>query len=210
MACVSDSGQPVITGDVMCGSCRRVFAQELRWLVEDYAMLKTSMPSPRGGTGLGKIRVARRDSYGHPREWASDMCRTIADVVFDLAAGFTAGDSSPATRRGVAGEVPTVSVAYKYLTDRWHDVCSWQGVTSHTEAVRDVHRSVRTALGYTRLVERLPTPCPACNRLTLTRETGVIRCGGDGCGTVIREEMYGWTARLVADDVLDKWAASNT
>jgi hypothetical protein len=66
-----------------------------------------------------------------------------------------------------------------------------------------VHRADRTWPRVERPVY-LPTPCPACDMLSLVRYAPswagapiTVRCNRDECGEIIPEDMYAWQARRV-------------
>lgn len=56
------------------------------------------------------------------------------------------------------------------------------------------HADSRRALGLTRLIHRLPAPCPTCDRMGLEREDGADFVLCRACGRLFTEDEY---ARLV-------------
>lgn len=210
--CDTDDGQPIITTQVMCDRCRNRFARELRWLVEDYTIVKTTMVRPvRPGDQTTASHSKRVESFGHPAEWASDTCRDIAGILDHIARQYAThiGGTLPTAGSGDV-ETAVVARAHKYLTNRFHDICSWPDVGPHAGAIRETHQTIRATLGHSRYVKRLPTPCPRCGLLSLGQETGVIWCLDEPCGYVVPEQQYGWIGRLALDAALDQWEAQNT
>ena len=68
-------------------------------------------------------------------------------------------------------------------------------------ALIDLHRRVYCALGRTKLVHRLPTPCPWCDRNTLVRYNGSSQVDCEHCHRVIEEKYYNWfVAVLVREE----------
>lgn len=205
--CDTDDGQPVITTDVMCDRCRARFWRDLRWLVEDYTTIKAGMVRPvRPGDQAAAGTTRRVESFGHPAEWASDTCRDVAGLLDHVAREYAThtGGTLP-TAGGGDAEPAVVARAYRYLTDRFHDLCSWPDIGHHAGAIAETHRTIRATLGQTRYVRKLPTPCPRCGLLSLGQETGVIWCMDDACGYVVPEQQYGWIGRLALDQALEAW-----
>lgn len=56
----------------------------------------------------------------------------------------------------------------------------------------NLHRRAYAAAGRTKLVHRLPTPCPWCDYLTLIRHNGADEVTCENCHKVIEEKHYSW------------------
>jgi hypothetical protein len=184
----------------VCPSCRRRYWRLLRWLGEDYLAVKATLPAPARRQAGGRYIAAKTRSYGHPAEWASDTAALIAYhlgwVEDDLREHL--GDDPPPHPRTV--EAHRVDHALTYLTARFEALCTWPAALDSAVELVDLHALIRRGLGLARLVQRLPTPCPACDVAALVREVGHITCVA--CGTVIREEHYPLYARIVIDEVI--------
>lgn len=59
----------------------------------------------------------------------------------------------------------------------------------------------RVLLGMTRLVHRLPVPCPTCGVAALTREDGASEVRCQSCGRAEPEERYARLAMILAEDM---------
>lgn len=198
--CDDGHGDPELTGDGICDSCRRRYRRLLGWLAEDYVAVKTMMPAPVRPAAGGRYVAASRRSYGHPAEWASDTAALIAYVLGWVEDGLrdTLGDEPPPHPRTV--EAHRVEHALAYLTARFDALCVYPAALDTAVELVDLHALVRRSLGLTRFVQRLPTPCPDCGTAALLRSVGQIECGQ--CATVIREEHYPFLTRVVIDDLI--------
>ena len=67
-------------------------------------------------------------------------------------------------------------------------------------AILNVHRRARRALGLNTLVHRLPAPCPSCDMRTLIRVDGddVVRCRA--CHTSWAESEYRLLVRVLVEE----------
>ena len=64
----------------------------------------------------------------------------------------------------------------------------------------ELHRLAYVTLGRSKLVHRLPTPCPWCDMLTLVRENGASDVHCENCRKVVEEKHYSWfVATLVRE-----------
>jgi len=61
----------------------------------------------------------------------------------------------------------------------------------------DLHRRCYSALGRTKLVHRLPTPCPWCDRPTLIRNNGADWVECENCHRQIEEKYYSWFVQVL-------------
>ena len=203
--CTSDGGQPSITSQVMCGPCRRMFWRDLKCLVRDYAMIKDGLMVPRRpGDMPTTAGPARRESFGHPAEWASDTCRDIADALDNIAQSHAdaVGVRWSPVAAGGATESALVRRAYNYLWGSWERVCVWPDVGPHAEAVMDTHRTIRSTLGQARYVKRVDVPCPKCGLLSLAEETGVVWCRSAMCGYQAPREHFALCTRVLLWDLM--------
>jgi ribosomal protein L37AE/L43A len=196
--CDAGEGQPALTTQVMCGRSRRRYRREVDWIVMDYVTLKMTMPAPvkRGGS----IRSSNLRSYGHPAEWASDKAAEIAQALNWIEDGLRDHlGYAPPPNPGVDHN-RLVAHAYKLLTDKFDDLCTYPIAGDSATEIHDLHTDVRRLLGQTRFVQRLPTPCPACDTAALVRTVDQIAC--EECGEVIKPEHYDFMATVILDELI--------
>lgn len=199
--CDVGEGEPALTTQVMCDRSRRHYRRELDWIVMDYVTLKASMPMPvkRGG----QQRSSNLKSFGHPAEWASDQAAEIAQALNWIEDGLREHLKHEPPPHPFGDQNRLVDHAYKYLIDRFDDLCTYPAAGDSAEEVHDIHRRVRRLLGQTRFAQRLPTPCPSCDTAALVRTVDQINC--EECGTVIREEHYEFMATVILDELINAY-----
>lgn len=174
-------------------------ARDLALVVLDWVELHTTMPAPVAGERGRRSPVT---SWGHPREWASDMKARITDTLRDFRDDLAEdlGDTRPTA----TDETCTIRAAWDYLECRTNTEALFDhpGRPDFHKTIRDIHQQIQNALGTTRRHEWLPTPCPGCNLRTLFRaDTGQIDCGT--CGTEMKDEHYPIYTRRALDAVLE-------
>lgn len=193
--------QPTLTTQVMCDRSRRHYRRELDWIVIDYVTLKSGMPSPaRRGT---QVRASNLKSFGHPAEWSSDQAALIADVLNETEDDLRDHLRHEPPPHPRVEEAHRVEHAYRYLVDRFDDLCVYPGAEGAALVIHERHQRIRSLLGLTRFVQWLPTPCPNCTTPALTRNQDQITCGD--CGFVIKEANYAFMARVLLDTLLDDY-----
>lgn len=199
--CDDGYGNPQLTTDVMCDRCRRHYRRVIDWLVLDYVEIKHSMTKPRFTKPTSVISGEK--VYGHPAEWASDTARLIAQTLNWIEDGLREHLSHEPPPHPLAQERILVNHAYRYLSDHFHDLCTYAAAEDSAVEIHDLHRSNRRALGYTRTAELLPTPCIHCNTRALVRTDAHVECRG--CGIIIEEDHYGLLARHAIDSLIDAY-----
>lgn len=204
--CSDQDGNPRLTTTAICGPSRRHYARQLDDLVLDYVLIATTMPQPIV-TDVSGVR-AKRGTPGHPRAWASDTLRQIAEILDGAEDSLrdVVGDTPPAPP-GTARESRIVARASQYLRTHFDALCTFPGARDVAAEITDTHRHIRSALGMNRIWYRLPTPCPWCESITLVRTldrntTDSISC--DGCGKSFTEENFQWYARHLLDRIIDE------
>lgn len=198
--CDDGTGNPSLTTLTMCDPCRHRVTRTINWLIEDYTLLKTTLPTPvrASDTTPGTPTFG---PTGHPSEWASDTARLIAVTLNETENALRDHlGHDPAVHPHVPEPV-MLRHAHRYLTAHLDDLCTFPGARAAATEFGDLHHEVRRGTGQTRFQQRLPTPCPTCDVAALIRYTGHIIC--ESCGRIIREEDYGLFARIAADAALD-------
>ena len=200
--CRDLAGDPRLTRDTICESCRRRYRRLLDWVVLDWVEVAATMPAPLSGARA--VRAARRE-FGHPAEWASDTAADVADHLNWAEDGLRDHLGHDPAVHPRHAEARRVALAHHYLTSWFAELCTYPAAADTAVELCDVHGRVRGALGHTRPVWLLPTPCPQCDLLTLTRS--VDRASGDridcgNCGNVIEGRHYGLYTRMVLAEMI--------
>ncbi len=200
--CQDSDGNPRLTRDGICDPCRHRYRHVLYWLTLDYVNLKSSLPTPDVTRG-GVYEPPKRKLFGHPAEWASMTCAEIASAFNWTEDGLRDHlHHSPGIRPN-ARETILVSHGYRYLTAQFDALCSYPAAADTAMELSELHQKVRSHLGLTRWVQRLPTPCPWCDTAALVRSVGQIDC--EACGKTITEVHYEWLAGHILDSVIDAY-----
>lgn len=163
------NGKPALTTLGCCTQCHVSLRRLLTDVVLDFVTLKTRLPRPvaRANVGGGQ---SYRDGYGHPAEWASDLAADIRSTLFwhvDALAGHLGLPT--AEERRSADEIAVVRAAYGFLTANFAALVRAPILPDVVDELTDLHAAVRTGMGYTRMGERLPAPCPACHVAALVK-----------------------------------------
>lgn len=198
--CRDENGDPRLTRETFCPTCQRRFYRVLGWLMLDYVTLRTQMPMPvQAGES---VRSGSRE-YGHPREWASDSARSISDCLTATEDAIRESRLLPSVSGRRSGELVRTKSAFEFLNRHFPDVLAYQDADHVAAELEDLHRLMRSRLGQTRFVQRLPIHCPFCEVWGVVRSVGEITCGA--CGRIIREEHYGWLTGYVLDRLIEEY-----
>jgi len=202
--CRDVDGNPRLTRDVICLPSRRHYATIIDRLALHWVLIRRDLPAPAAPPAEKLMRVQTK-VYGHPREWASDAARAIADQLSEAHDNLAEhlGHDGPPWQGHI--EVRRVVVSHHYLVSWFDRLCSMPGAGDVAETLYDLDRDVRRGLGKTDPQRHLPTPCPQCELLTLVRSlesdgTDEVECRA--CGHVIHAEHYGLWTRMILDDLL--------
>ena len=200
-----DNGnRQLVVGGGMCDPCRSRYRREIDWLALDYVTLKTGFPSPARRSDDG-ARHGKRDSFGHPAEWASDTARDIAQMLNWIEDGLREHLAlEPPPHPGHA-EPRLIAHAHATLTARFDALCTYPDAEDSATEISDAHWKIRRALGQSRFVQHLPAPCPWCDTAALVREVGSVSCRE--CGKVIDETHYDWLAGWLVDRMIEDYDA---
>lgn len=200
--CRDQDGNPRLTTQNICDPCRRHLRRQLDWLRDDYVFIKAFMPRPAANDTSGRtVRL----SFGHPSEWASDTCWTIAKALNRIEDDLREelGDEPPANVH-TARETEVVIRAHRYLANRFHDLCDRDPEIAEDAAVtiHELRSLIRRTLGYNRERQKLDgIACPTCDVAALVRSTGQVDC--ENCGRIITEDRYPLLTRIILNEKLD-------
>lgn len=201
--CKDKDGSPHLTQETFCDACQRRYRKLIDWLVLDWVLLRTDLPKPVVIGDATSATPSKSKTFGHPAEWASVTSAEIADALNwaeDALREYQGHEPPP--HPGVR-ESGRVAHAYRYLTDQFTAACDFDAAVDTAVDFYDLHRKVRRALGYTRIVQWLPTPCPWCDTAALVRDIGRVECRE--CGKVVDEKHYGWFAGWIVDQLIEDY-----
>lgn len=180
-----------------------VIRRDFYRLALDWVHLRTYLPKP---IAQENTRRSNYQQYGHPAQWASDKSAEITELFrswHDMLA--EKRNETPAPPR-TSAEVVQVVKGWRYLEPRFHQLIEMV----EEEALREVgelHREIRSALGFSKPRQVLPIPCPSveCGLRTLTRNIGVgkdfIVCAT--CGYTVPEAYYPLFVRIALDSLIE-------
>jgi len=185
--CKQDQGNPALTTHTFCDHCASWFKRTLRWVLEDYTTLKTTLPRPfttaTGGRGGSK------EGYGHPREWASTLAQDIALWAGEVTNNLLTDNGHPTYY--YATELSAIRTATNLWPHWWdHMADHWTQAPTVAEEARDFHRQARAGLGHTRMVTPLTAPCPRCDLHSLVTVQGSETITCEYCGYAAAEIDY--------------------
>lgn len=202
--CRDGDGNPRLTQRTFCDRCENRYRKLIDWLVLDYVVLKRDMPAPTANPGAGSGHQSQKSkTFGHPREWASITSAEIAESLNWAEDGLReVNGHEPPPHPGVR-EAGRVAHAHRYLTAQFDALCRYDAAEDTAIELNDLHRKVRTALGYTRGVQSLPTPCPWCDTAALVRDVGQVECRE--CGKVVDEKLYPWLTGWIIDQLIEQY-----
>lgn len=207
--CRDMDGNPWITTQVMCPGCRRRYLADLHALALDWIILNATLPARSRVVTGQRTRTGTR-TFGHPAEWASDMCALIAQTfawVEESVRHYTDGGPPPRRDRIVMSEATLIRRALPYLVNRLDRLVTFRDAEQAVIEITELHRQIRAGRGYVRIRRALPVPCPRCELVALGWEPGegaeYITCGN--CGHRIPQVEWGWFARVVLDEAIDAY-----
>lgn len=213
--CRDVDGNPRLTRDTICMASRRHYATVIDRLALHWVLIRRDLPAP-AAPPVEKLMRVQTKVYGHPREWASDAARSIADQLseaHDNLAEHLHHDGPP--WQGHI-EVRRVVVSHHYLVNWFDRLCTMPGAGDVAESLYDLDRDVRRGLGKTDPRRFLPVPCPnpECGLLGLVREINLddgedtVTC--HGCGETIPSDRYAWWTRTLLDEIIAEQTEEDT
>lgn len=206
--CNGPENEPRPTAHGMCRGCRRRYAVVIDRLALHYPTIRATLPVPISTRNTVPSRV-KVDQFGHPREWASDMCREIVTLLMITSMRLAVVLEHPCPVQRKSAEPQRAAQAYHYLS-MWHaELCAMPDSASYAEALIDLDKRMLRGLGATEVKVLLPVPCsnPECGLLTLVKsvehvgsiDLGVVEC--QVCGLRLAEDEYKAYTRGLVDDI---------
>jgi len=199
--CGGPRGDPELTALGICDPCRRRYRRLLDDLVLDWATLHHTLPAPAAARGP-RVRTGRPE-YGHPRQWASDLARAIADALDWTSDALRDHLHLTPPPPPVHDEGRRVAHAWRTLTTSLDALCTFPGAAAAAWELDDLHGQARRGLGLTRARTALPVPCPACGTVPVFREVhpdGADDVTCDACGTRTSDTGYAWWTRVLVSE----------
>ena len=172
-------------------------------LVADYVTIRATMPVP---TGSGRSAPRESRVSTHPAETASDVARSIADVLDGASESLRdhLGHLPPPPRARAEGRV--VAHAWATITARWDTFTAYPGTQSVLADLRHADRDSRRLLGIAGASVALPIRCLECETKSVFRTVGMDRSDRvhcETCGWWIDARHYGLLTRAVLDQLLE-------
>ena len=157
-------------------------------------------PPDRANNGDPTRRATKVDqmSPSPAHDTADEAARWLHSWAIDLAD--TLADRGPFEYRPDGIPVPNPVVEARYLTTRLAQLCAHPVVNEITDEARQYRHRLTRAAGADQGDQRIPTPCPRCNRRTLMRPNGDdhVVCRNTQCATVWQSDQLGLLARETA------------
>lgn len=153
--------------------------------------------SPSGGERVAVSKSRPLPINAEVRALQETLCRLLADAedALRLELGFI-----PRPRRGREG--PTIVGVVRFLEPRLEQALKVDTVLDAALDLLRLGADVRRVLGLTRLVHRLPTPCPDCGAFELTREDGDELVVCRACWVTLDHAAYVAHVSWVASQVI--------
>lgn len=213
-------GGPTLTRRGLCETCALYVERALAELPTDYTELHLLLSS--GDSGIQEVLVTSSEELKVPIRLSVEalMARMVAEAqawaepVAELLLIDWDTDQMSRCRPGFR-----LQRAAQLLSNAL-DTLLGLGVQEHRHAldsdwlVRDgvdaaieflhLHDLTRSVCGMTRLIHKLPAPCPRCERLTLVRHNGCEHVTCEGCGVRWPEDQYQRLTLVLAEDYQDE------
>jgi hypothetical protein len=222
------SGGPILDAAGLCTACTEQVARALADLPTDYTELHFLLASGESGitsdvvAGSRELPVPIRVSVEalqaamvlEVQVWALPVARKLgidwnASQGLDCRPGFLLQRCARLLAHSVSTLVRLPEMSYRAALDA--DWVTRDGIDGALELLR-LHGLVRFAAGQTKLIHRLPSPCPRCERMTLVRHNGsdMVKC--EACPTSERawwtEDEYQRLTLILAEDYRDEVPAT--
>ena len=208
-------GGPILTQTGLCTPCSARVGEALAQFPDDYVELNLLLASGESGiesdvvTGSRELPVPIRLSVEalqaamvcEARLWAALVAERLG-IGWDVRAcrpGWVLQRSTNLLANGI-GTLLTLDPVPHLAHGEW---VTRDGIDGALELLR-LHELVRFVAGRTKLVHRLPAPCPRCERMTLVRHNGsdLVKC--EACPPSERawwpEDEYQRLTLILAED----------
>lgn len=216
-------GGAIITPTGLCEACTTRVSDALSELPLDYVELHILLASGESGItsdvvmGSKELQVpirvsieALQASMVHELQvWALPVARALgiswdANQGIECRPGWVLDRAVRLLTNGLGTFLALPVREYRYALDS--PLLTRDGVGGALELMR-MHDMVRFAAGKTRLIHKLPTPCPRCERIALCRHNGTEHVVCEGCGAFWPKEQYKRLALVLADEWGDAYVA---
>ncbi|AUI58985.1 hypothetical protein [Amycolatopsis sp. BJA-103] len=209
-------GAPINAAERLCDACTRHLRQAIVDMPQDYLDLEAVL----GGTrdGLRQLVSGTRDlpvplsltiaavqaELVHEAQCWAESTADVLGVWWDTQA---ARDSRPGAvleraahllENAVSVLLALRGVVHTGWTDREWTTLDRDGLDS-ADVLLDLHHRVEAVTGQRRLINRLPAPCPRCDRVALQRPDGAATNTCAACGDAFTWDEYQRLCTLVAD-----------
>jgi len=171
-------------------------------LITGMYLMPGGQPAPpdRPNTGDPTRRATKVDqiSPSPAHDIADEAARWLHSWALALADSIAERGPFEYDRAGIP--VPNPNTEARYLTSRLAQLCAHPAINNLTDEARSlVHQLTRTT-GSDQADQRIPTPCPNCERRTLIRPNGedYIQCRNTKCGHAWSPDHLGLLARETA------------
>lgn len=195
---VDDLGNKLLITTPLCHQHTASLATVIRRLPRIYTELNMQMqPANNANNDPDRVKASKEKPLGintENRALQQDILRIIRDVERILRLD---RDWPPTPKRGREG--PQLLEGARFVEKHLDPILDLNiRVRLHNEwvpfpqAMFDLARNARHALGLTNPPDRLPHPCPSCDCKSLQRANGAseIRCAYAPCGRVFTEDDY--------------------
>jgi len=218
-------GGAIMMAEGLCMACTDRVVSALEQLPLDYTELHFLLASGESGItsdmvmGSKELQVpirvsieALQASMVHETQaWAEPIAERLGvdwdtDKVHHCRPGFVLQRAARLLANSITPFLNLPEQEYRH-----HSTGEWverDGIDGALELMH-MHDMVRFAAGKTKLIHRLPTPCPRCQRLSLVRHNGadVVEC--ESCPRIARaiwtEKDYKRLSLVLADDWSDTY-----
>lgn len=212
-------GGPILSESGLCEACTARVSRALAELPLDYVELNLLLGSGESGIFSDMVLFSRelqvpirvsvealQASMAHETQaWAEPVAERLGidwdtDRTSMCRPGFTLQRAAGLLTNGLGTLLGLPAQEYRH-----HSSGEWverDGIAGALELLH-LHELTRFAAGKTKLVHKLPTPCPQCEREALCRHNGTEHVVCEGCGSVWPNDQYKRLCLVLAEDYRD-------
>lgn len=209
-------GGPILDAVGLCEACANLVAKALGELAMDYTELHFLLASGESGIFSGMVLFSRelqvpirvsvealQSSMVREASWWAALVAEALGVTWSqrqmraCRPGFVLQRAA-----GLLSSSMDTLLRVPMNTYRHHSTGDWierDGIDGALELFR-LHELVRLAAGKTKLIHKLPAPCPRCERMSLVRHNGCEHVTCEGCGLRWDEQNYQRLCLVLAED----------